>query len=241
MRPVVVECNLAGPLVDGGDPIHLDGLLAAAWARRHPRYAHASRRSDVREIQDPHLPLGRIGVDGASVYLASAAVPVGHAAPAVVHQARRRDAGDWDRLASPVNVTAGPAKDVLLRRDARLVHGLRWYAYGRRSDIRKELKLLWGKEGTPHGSVGGARRSGTGRIVSWSIVHGDHEPAECFVSPSGVIRRHLPAHWLDTVEAPRVGSVRPPYWHPGRRCRTAEVGSQGRLTLAVRESMERLC
>lgn len=241
MRPVVVEAILAGPLVYNSDPIHLDGVLASVWARRHPRYAHASRRSDVREIQDPHLPLARVAVDGAAVYVASAAFPIGHEAPATVHQTGRRDDGDWDRLAYPVNVTAGPAKNVLRRLDALLVNGLRWYAFGSRKEIRKSLKLLWGQEAAPHGSVGSVRRAGAGQIVSWSVAHADHEPAECFVSTDGVIRRHLPERWWDDAKSLRIGAVRPPYWHPGRRCRTAEVGSQGRLSPRVREALEGLC
>jgi hypothetical protein len=191
----------------------------------------------VRELQDPHLPLARLTVDRASVYLASAGLAVGHEAPAVVHQTRRRDAEDWDWLSGPVNVSAGPQKDVMLRRSARLAHTYRWYAVGQRNEIRKTLKLLWGPEVQPHGQLGGARRSGSGQIVRWSIEQAEHLPEACFVGPGDVLRRHLPLHWLEQIESPRVGAVRPPYWHPGRRCHTAEVGSTAVLTLAVRTAL----
>lgn len=240
-KGVEIEVRLRGPYVDQGDPIHMDGLLSAAWALRHPRYAHPSRTMSLSEFGRPHIPVSQVYADGASVYLASAGMPLGHTGPAVVHQTRRRDAGDWDRLDRPVNVSAGPSKDVMIRRTAVISTGMRWLCWGKMRDIRRSLWLLWGKEATPHGAIGSVRRAGAGEIASWAIRAVDIEPADVLISSDGILRRHVPAEWLERAELPRMGAVMAPYWHPERQRQTAVVGSAARLTLAARTALAELC
>jgi len=239
MGPVVVRCRLRGAMVDNGNPVHLDGLLALAWAIRHPQYARVSRLDDPATIQTPHLPLERLEHAGSHIWLASAALLDGHEAPSLVWQTRRRDADDYDRLAGPVDTQAGPRKDVLLRRQARLVTGFMWFAWGSVREIRRSLRLLWGREDSPHGAVGSARRSGAGHLVRWSCERGGHARVECIIDSDseGVLRRHVPAVWLDGAERIRAGAVRPPYWHPRTQEATGAVGARASLSFSLREAL----
>ncbi len=235
-RALVVIAHLSGPLVDHGDPIHLDGLLGIAWAMRHPTHAHPTRTSDLSQFQEPHLPLAIVQHEGTMVRLGSAAAFVGQA-PARVWQTSRRDAGDWDRLAGPVDVQAGPRKDRLIRTQAHLACALTWLGWGNLREIRKSLRLLWGREATPHGAVGSVRRAGVGQIVRWSAEAGEHGPTDVLLSGDSIFQRHVPASWIETAERLRRGAHRLPYWHPDRQGPVSMVGSRGRLSLGARQAI----
>lgn len=214
MRPLVVTAWVPGGVV--GDPLHLDGLLSLAYIRRH-RSSHPDRRHKASELHDVALPLARLSALGHRVWVTSAAEAVGVEVPALVCQTGRRDAEDWMHLARTVTVSAGPSKDVLIRRQARVSTALRWYAWGARHEVRRALKLLWGPEETPHGHIGTARRSGSGQIVRWAIEHGDHTPERCFLREDGVTARHLPLGWCTSADVPWRGAVEGPYWLPDRQ------------------------
>lgn len=239
-RPLVVRAELRGPLVDRGDPIHLDGLLSLVWARRHPAYGHATRRRSVAELEQPHLPLARVVALDRWVWAASAAVLTEPVHPAVVHQTGRRDPEDWDRLLDPVNVTAGPSKDWMTRREARLAPSLTWWCIGERREVVRSLRLLWGPERDASGAVGTARRAGAGEIVRWSVEAGG-APADCIAGDGGALRRHVPAAWLVEPERVRHGAACPPYWHPGRGEQVGLVGSVAKVRPEVWHALERLC
>lgn len=223
--PLLVTVELRGPYIDRGDPLHLDGILGMAHARRHGRARHyrPPTRVEPAPTAEQHLPLTKFAYDGHWIWLASAAEEIGPAAPAVVHQTRRRDPEDWGWLDRPVKVAAGPTKDCLVRREARVVRGLKWRAHGHRREVVRSLRLLWGREDSPHGLLGSARRSGAGQIARWRVEVADFPIEEIIASPEGRARRHLPHSWTDAGTARR-GAYRAPYWHPERQVRVCEVG-----------------
>lgn len=233
-RPVVVTAWLASAYV--GPPVHLDGLLCAVWARRHPRHAGA-RRSDRRHAPAaPHLPLVRVSSMMAGCWAATAGEEFGASGPAEVWQTRRRTPEDWDHLSRPVHVAAGPAKDSLIRREARVAEGVRWLAYGSVTEIRKSLRLLWGKEANASGALGSARRSGAGEILRWSVTRGDHDISACFVADGRAVR-HLPPAWIAGSGRWTIGAHEPPYWLPAGQSRVSPVGCPVTLRPAVVEAL----
>lgn len=240
--PVVVRAELTGPYMDSGDPLHLDGLLTRAWVRRHANQVQGlglpTRQTPLSQMQRPHLPLGRLVRSGVGVWLASAALEEDPTHPAAVWQIKRRDAEDIDRLARPINLSAGPAKDYMLRRPARLTPALTWYAWGKAREIRRSLRLLWGRENEPS-LLGSARRSGSGEIARWSVEVGDHSPTDCLLRAGRVVR-HVPREWLTAVEAPYLGACEPPYWHPERHRETARMLTGAQLHADVIEGLEAL-
>lgn len=238
--PVRVSTRLRGPLLSNGDPIHLDGLLAMAWAVRHPRFASASRTTPVSELQEPHLPLALVEHAGCRVWMASAEMREAPQCPTLVWQSGRRDPEDWDRLQSPVNVQAGPSKDVLLRRQGALVQSVSWLCWGDVREVRRSLRLLWGREDRPHGAVGSARRSGSGEIEMWSCVRETFEPLDVLCA-EGVLRRHVPADWLASAERLVRGAFRPPYWHPENQKAVGSSGSAGVLSAEARAAVVAAC
>lgn len=223
MRPVVVRAELASPLVDAG-PIHLDGLLALAWALRHDT-PPIDRRTTPSEVEQPHLPLMRVRARGAMCWVCSAAIEESPTAPAAIWQTKRRDPEDWGWLSRPVNVASGPGKDHLIRRGARTVAAVHWLAVGDRREIVRSLRLLWGREQSPHGALGPVRRSGAGQIASWSVEHAEHTAEDCLMS-GDLVRRHLPAGWVVEAERWTRGSWRSPYWLPAHQERVAMVGTR---------------
>lgn len=236
--PLVITARLAGPIIDGGDPIHLDGLLALAWVRRHAQHARRlDRKSGSSDVAAAHLPLLRLSALGESCWVASAGIPSDDDRPAAVWQTRRRDHEDWDRLDRPVNTTAGPSKDVLMRRSGRVATSMTWLAWGDRHEVRASLRLLLGAPDSPHGFIGSSRRSGAGEIESWSLDRGEHSLMDCLVC-DGAAMRHLPVSWLSSCSQPRIGAHRPPYWLPVHRGRVCAVGSSVELIAEVDAAVE---
>lgn len=215
MHPLVVTVELASPVLDAHDPIHLDGIVVQAQARRHGLET-PDRVSSLADLPVLSIPLATLRVMEATCAVCSAAEPLSPVAPAAVHQAKRRDVEDWDRLALPVNVASGPGKDRLERNLGQVAFGLRWYTWGYRAAVMDLLRLLWGHPDRPRGFIGSKRRSGSGELSRWSIDYGDHEPERCLVR-DGMAARHLPASWVLTAGRWRTGAYAPPYWHPDRR------------------------
>lgn len=229
-RGLRVTIDLRSPIVDHGQPLHLDGLLSLAWVQRHARPGGpgggAERGDDASELVTPHLQLGRLGYRGRYVWLASAGLYSAPMTPAPIWQTKRRDTEDWDRLATPQKVTAGPGKDYMLRRPGLVTPTLTFLAWGKRQQLRRDLKLLLGPPDCPHGCIGAARRAGAGEVASWRVEHDDDlTPRDVLVSPDGLARRHLPASWLTYIEAPHFGATIPPYYHPARHTDSAKVGT----------------
>lgn len=231
--PLLVRAWLGSPVV--GEPAHLDGILTVAWALRHPRHsARPSRATAPEAIQSAHLPLWRVEVEGASIWLASAAL--GEGAPTATWQTRRRDPEDWDRLAASVTVGSGPHKDCLVRYEARAVEVLSWRAIGSRREVERSLRLLWGSEGTPSGFVGSARRAGAGAIRRWSVEVAAHGLLDCLLDEGRAIR-HLPAGWVDSADRWYEGATAPPYWLPGAQERVPRLGSRVTLRPEIAEAL----
>lgn len=230
-RAVLVEVKLASPWLDNADPVHLDGIVMQAHARRWGMERDVSRvesLAGLRDQADMRLPVSVIVVDGVSCAVCSAAEVVTPVAPAVVHQVKRRDHTDWDRLDRPVSVAAGPHKDRLERNYGQVASGLRWHAWGNRGELLDLLRLLWGPRGRPHGFIGSKRRSGSGEIAAWDVFDGIHEPDRCWLHEGRAVR-HLPAEVVLHAERWRMGASRSPYWHPERRGSVPWIGTSVEL------------
>ena len=224
--PLIVDVELAAPWLDAGDPIHLDGVVAQAITRRHGLDCQPDRRASLdnaRDLDRLPMPLSWLQWGGAICALSSAAEPIGPSAPATVHQVKRRDMDDWDRLSGPVNVAAGPNRDRLERNAGHVAAGLRWYTWGHRADTSDALRLLWGSHDRPHGFVGSKRRSGAGEILRWSVSVGEHLAERCLIHDGRAVR-HLPAAWVVSASRWRRGAFTSPYWHPERQTRVPWIG-----------------
>ena len=104
---------------------------------------------------------------------------------------------------------------------------LRWRAWAPRAELRKALKLLFGRDA----------RIGEAAVESWEVEKGDHGPLDCLVDhATGRARRHLPAAWL-VGHATRRGAVRAPYWHPGLQEWVAGVGDLVQLRREVLDTV----
>ena len=230
MNAIVIVADLRGPVAWGADPIHLDGLLGSADAIRHPGRSHPARSRPVADMPEQHLPLAKPHAAGAWCWLASAGEIGGPFENVPIFATKRRDLDDWDRMAAPVNVTAGPGKDYMIRNPGRVGASIRFIAWGKRHQIRKDLKLLWGPEATGGGYVGPLRRMGAGQVAAWRIETVEAlSPLDVLLDHEGRARRHLPASWCAGEPVTRLGAHAPPYWHPDRRVRVVPVGE--RVTL----------
>lgn len=235
-RPLVVTVELGSPWLDAGDPIHLDGIVMQAQARRQGIDQRIDRSASLDGMRLLPIPLATLTVLGASCAACSAAEAVGPTAPSVVHQVKRRDLGDWDRLKRPVNVAAGPSKDRLVHNPGQVAAGLRWYTWGHRASVMDLLRLLWGHHDRPHGFVGSKRRSGSGEIRRWSVEVGDHPPERCLLD-DGRAARHIPQQWVTSAERWRHGAYLPPYWHPERQVPVPWLGVRVELHSEVHAAL----
>lgn len=226
--PLIVEAELASPWIDRGDPIHFDSIILQAFALRHG-IEPPSRQDNVKDIQAPStmgLPIA-FAVEqetGIECAVCSATEVIYPTAPAVMHQARRRDLIDWDLLQAPVNVSMGPSKDMMVRTEGRVSKGVRWYVWGNRADIDDLLALLWGRRHKPHGFFGSVRRGGNGQITKWEVIHADFPADRCWIN-KGLAVRHLPPEWITRGIVFRPGTYRAPYWHPQRQTNVPAVGT----------------
>jgi len=223
MKPLIITADLAGPLIDNSDPIHLDSLLALAWAIRHDM-PPVHRRTKAAEIEAPHLPLVKLSALGAACWAATAGAMVSPISPAAVWQTSRRDPEDWDRLARPVSVASGPRKDRLIRRAAVVASAIRWYAWGDRREVVRSLRLVLGRESAPTGFLGSVRRSGSGEVTAWRVEIGQHDLERCYLAGDQPAR-HLPHEWVESCSRWRLGATMPPYWLPDHQRRTPHLGA----------------
>ena len=221
-RPLIVEVDLASPWVDRGDPIHFDALIIEAVCRRNGS-PEVTRLTPVERIGRVQTPIAEIEAMGLRCPLATAAEAIVPVAPALVHLTKRRDAEDWMHLAAAVNVAAGPDRDRLVRTEARVAAGLRWYTWGHRASVLDLLRLLWGPSDRPTGFVGSMRRAGAGQITGWRVEVGSHDPERCLLR-DGLAARHLPSAWVTRADRWRRGAWAAPYWHPGRQEQVPWVG-----------------
>lgn len=236
--PIVVTADLGSPFVDGGNPLHLDGLLILAACQREG-LPPLTRFDELSEIRAPEPPLHLLGVNGAAAWLCSAAEPIGPAAPERVHIVKRRDAEDWDRLADPVTVVAGPQRDRLVHAQAVVAAGLRWHAWGQAGPTADLLCELWGPSDAPFGFVGSMMRAGAGQITEWRVDIGTHAPERCLLC-DGCAARHLPAAWVLSASRWRRGASRPPYWHPERQEAVPWLGVPVELRPEVHAALTRI-
>lgn len=215
--------------VDARHPVHLDALIANAWAKRHgvrDYPSHADTR-DVHcrslDVQRPNLRgLRYVEALGSGLWLCSAWMMESEPHRVPHWYTRRRDAVDQDLAASPYTPGSGPSRDVLARKELVLIRRASWLGVGSASEARKALRLV--------SHVGATRRQGCGAVRSWEVERVDLDPMRAIVDADGVALRHIPAIWCTHIEGPVSAlTVRAPYF--GRRLTEPAVSLGARVVL----------
>jgi hypothetical protein len=240
--------------VDADHPIHLDGLLASVWARRHgiesyPEVAAARdvhRRGDPNRVQHAHIPVHLVQARGVAVRVCSAWFWMGDAAQVPAWFTRRRDPDDVEALQAPFTPGAGPFRDVMQRRVRRAVGSVSWLGCGpptqrgarvepAREQVERDLPML--------DSIGSVRRQGAGRVASWEVERvPDASPLACWVDAEGRAIRYLPVEWCTHTDGPVVrGAVRAPYFMRDAQRSVVEIGARVQLHADVLAELERVC
>lgn len=230
-----VVARMAEPIIDYGEPIAIDGLLAyAAWRiiRRVPpslgRY-HLPPES-APWVPDFRLPLRkataavelpewcnrRLLSPSGELWWWSASM----ASPVPIRQAKhevrkRPDTGRMSRMTeSPsINIGAGAIKAYDLAFPTVLVERIEWHCVGQQEAIELLLREIT--------HIGKKRHHGLGRVLSWSVA--EIERDYTVMGPDGMSARHLPAAVVGVDEGESLG-IRPPYWHPSRRVPVQRAG-----------------
>jgi len=222
-----ITAKLAEPIIDYGDPIAIDGILAyAAWriirhvppsmGRYHLPPEAAPWVADFRlplrkTMVEPDLPSWcnrRLLTPTGELWWWSASMAIIEPVRQSKHEIRKRpDTGRMARLTkSPsINIGAGAVKAYDLAFPTVLVDQITWYVVGQLDAIRFMLADVT--------HIGKKRHHGLGRVLSWSVD--PHHEDRTLIDADGNAARHLPA-CLVGEEGESLG-LRPPYWHPSRR------------------------
>jgi hypothetical protein len=236
MTPFVVMARLAEPIVTYGDGLHLDGPLAFACYQD----LTTEQKRTIPPIEEPwaidfDLPIekwngpcelfantdprlttdGVIGPDEDGVLVGnvwgwkcSAAIPVGEVWN-TTHDHRRRPAFDemvlWSN-AKRAEMGGGPRAARNLKFPAIVTNRLIWFGVG---DLDRAIYLL--QRHVP--AIGKLARSGSGRVLEWSIEKTDRDRS--MIGEHGQTMRRLPARMFPDKPFSE-GSIRAPYHHRSR-------------------------
>lgn len=211
MQPLrVVAVMESGQLATMDGLVHLDGILAWAWMRRHnPRRLDAAPGDD---LIDPMLPLKRIVPDhdpGAWHWACSAA----HFDPVreyLTHWHKRFRVEQEHyldlsgRKSGRIDTSSGLHKNYRIPLPIVLVDRVEWYAFGNRREVAKLLRMVeW---------IGKKRSQGYGRVAQWIVEPWPHDWS--LYGPDGEPTRAIPAQ---ENRADDWQGIRPPHWHISTR------------------------
>lgn len=226
-----VDVDLVGP-AQWDYPVHLDGLLMEAAARRLPHSRDVSRANSLPGLLPIYVPL--LG----QVHAASALI-LRNPRRVDLFVVRRKDGDDIDRLQRTWTPGSGPGRNQMAREPGWISSGGSWWAWGNPREIQRLLRLVLGPE-TGGGAIGDRRRHGLGSIRRWSIALVDGPLTEALVGPDGIARRHLPLAWCAAMDGADVvrGALLPPYWHPERQGMVVRVGARVTLAPDITERVE---
>lgn len=189
--------------VDGRLPI--DGIIAAAWMRRHRPdlfyHTDAGRREDLIV---PELPLERRTLNGDWFWAASFA-QYEAATEGLTHTHKRFDDTqaaeyvDFGKRRGRVHTQSGYFKAQRLPLVYIVTPQLTWYAFGDLAEVRSLLETI--------PAVGKKTARGFGDVAQWRVEPWP-EDLSC-VDARGRLMRALP-----DPQGSDHGGIRPPYWHP---------------------------
>lgn len=215
--------------VDAPHPVHLDALLANAWAKRHgPRDGREFARDRDIHCRSTEIPraniagLRRVEARGSGLWLCSAWMLEGELHRAPMWYTRRRDAVDQDMAVAPYTPGSGPSRDVLARRERILTRRVSWLGAGSAREAIRGCRLV--------SAIGSMRRHGAGSVSGWSVERVDLDPLRVLVDENGRATRHIPASWCTYVDGPvSLLTVRAPYFT--RRLAEPAVSPGARIEL----------
>jgi len=233
MTPLKVTAQMAEPVIDYGDGIHLDGLLAFGRLREREREGLNDDLPDPDHVDWPidfDLPLARWRLPLAGrchARLLNDEELWGWRASDVVWpdetvegSVALRKMTDQDQMvrhtdAGKLSVSTGTLKSKDKRYPTRQAHELVWYAVG---DTARVKILL--REVTHIGKLHG---HGQGRVQQWSV---EEVGEDWSLLRDGVLMRRLPASAGESSHPPVRGTIRAPYWHKSRNCECYPTGAE---------------
>lgn len=198
MTPLVITARLLEGFVSS-NPIHLDAVLAGAYAAREGMLLAPLTLADVKPIT---LPLQRSECD--RYWLASVGVYQDKCSE-LRHWHWRAPFVEYARLGDPkkckrVQLTTGENKSYRVPYELRVpVDGaIRWWAIGDREEVAGLLRLIH--------YLGKRRGSGKGRVAAWDVAECESWGEGFPVRHEGVPLRNIPAERGAMLRA------EPPYW-----------------------------
>lgn len=217
-KPLRIVLRMDGPVVDTGEPLHLDAILSYLRVRHEPGASHGPHGVawEPAEAEEVSLPLATIRHGDLWWYRASAVRLVG--ARSRGFWVKRFDAENLDALnmgkATQIVTTLGPYKAMKVPQE--IVHApeLVFWAVGERDRVYRALKRLRGvgkKTAQGFGIVGAVEVNALN--LDPVVFDRDWRTEDC--KPA----RNLPLAWArdrglsfdGQVRAP----IRPPYWRRG--------------------------
>lgn len=204
MTPLRVEALLDGPLVSSSVwGLHLDGLLAAAVAKRDQVPA-AFTREELLLIE---VPVAR--EPGGRFHLASASL--GRLEVIETKWCQRRfplaEAMVFGDIGHKINLSAGAQKNFRYPMEIGYLEEdrLRWYCVGDAGEVRGLLRYVH--------HLGKKRNVGLGRVRTWRVEECEAWDGFPVLGPGGEALRHLPPDWPSLkVHVLRYGTLTYPYW-----------------------------
>lgn len=205
MRPLVISATVRGE-VSLKEPVHLDGLLAAAVVYRDdipPAYT----KEELVPIEIPvgREPNGRFHFASASLSAVEVTVK-----RKTIKRFPLEELKDMGVRKGKINLSAGRTKNYCIPRPScHLVDDrMTWYAVGNAEAVR-EL-LVW----VTH--IGKHRAVGYGAVESWEVREETEPPWDGFpvIDPHGMPLRNLPRDWpgVNHDARRRIGRLTFPYW-----------------------------
>jgi len=232
MTPLKVTAHIAEPIIDYGDGMHLDGLLAYAKFRQRQRAGE--------EFPDPNhvdwptdfdLPLSRwqaplAGECHARLLDSNGKLWGWHASDiqwpdyAIEGSVALRKMTDQDQMVRGTDAGSLKSSTGLLKnRDktypTRQARRVWWWAYGDASRVRALLKEVT--------HVGKLHGHGQGRVQSWEV---EEAAVDRSLIDKSTLMRRMPASAVEATRPPVRGTIRAPYWHTSRQCDTYPAGTE---------------
>lgn len=208
----------------------LDGLLAAAWIRRHrPDLYYGQDAGRRTELITPELPLERRELNGEWFWAASFA-QYPQLAEGIAYNHKRFDDTeaayrvDFVGRRGKVHTQSGYYKNQRLPLVYIVTPRLEWHACGDRAEVESLLAVIT--------AIGKKTGIGYGVVNDWIV-----EPWP--VDLSCVDERGRPTRALPAANGPDYGGIRPPYWHPSNWARCWQPPAGGWPPIQLRESGRR--
>lgn len=187
-----------GVIYDPYEPVHLDSLIAFFAAIRYAPGEPPGRTDYIDPEDEMGLSLSKTTINGTEIFRASALFPEGESYSDLRH-IRKRFRFNRAELCSPqiINTSSGFFKSDNIPHNLLLCKRLVGWFCGSRRKVKKEIRSIK--------SIGGGRRFGFGKVLSFEIVPTDED--RCVEWEGKAMRYYPHPDGIKTVRP------RPPYWN----------------------------